>query len=271
MSASLSRIVGRPIEIPGSPEWMTRFTDNTRLAGDYRSGRVLLAGDAAHVHSPFGGQGLNLGLQDAANLGWKLAAAVGGWAPSGLLDTYTAERRPVAARVLHNTRAQVALMNPDPTATPLYELFADLMELEQVNRYLAELLSAVNVRYDLGGSGSFGGDMVGRFVPDLTLATGVRVHDLFATGRTVLLDLADDPAVRKTAADWADRLDLVTARPVGVTAEPLLVRPDGYVAWAGAGHLGDALERWLGPSSKRARTTPVRGHGTLGSEDDRPG
>ncbi|MGI5226508.1 FAD-dependent monooxygenase [Actinoallomurus sp. CA-142502] len=249
MSSCLSRIVGRPITIPGEPGWMTRFTDNTRLADDYRRGRVLLAGDAAHVHSPFGGQGLNLGLQDAANLGWKLAATVCGRAPYGLLDTYAAERRPVAGRVLHNTRAQVRLMNPDPVATPLYELFASLMELEQVNRYLAEMLSAVDVRYDLGGDDG----MAGRFVPDLTLDTGAGVRDLFACGRAVLLDLTDDAAVRRTAAGWADRLDVVTARPEGAVTGPLLVRPDGYVAWAGTGELRHALERWLGDADRLAR------------------
>ncbi|GAA5187358.1 FAD-dependent monooxygenase [Rugosimonospora acidiphila] len=252
LSASLSRIVGRPIEVAAQPRWMTRFTDNTRLADDYRRGRVLLAGDAAHVHSPFGGQGLNLGLQDAVNLGWKLAATVAGWAPEGLLDSYPAERRPVAARVLHNTRAQVALMNPDSRATPLYELFGELMELGDVNRYLAELISAVGVRYDLPGAGH---PLVGRFVPDLTLRPGagaaVRVRELFAAGRPVLLDLADDAQVRETAAGWADRVDVVTARPVEGATEPLLVRPDGYVAWAGVGDLGEALGRWFGRPAHR--------------------
>jgi hypothetical protein len=142
-----------------------------------------------------------------------------------LLDTYAAERRPVAARVLHNTRAQVA----------------ELMELDQVKRYLAEMIAAVDVRYDLPGAGWF--------VPDLTLRTGtggsVRVRDLFGAGRTVLLDLADDPFLRETAAGWAGRLDVVTGQADGV-AEPLLVRPDGYVAWAGAGDLGEALTRNLG-------------------------
>ena len=260
LSASLTRITGRPIEVPAGPGWMTRFTDNTRLADDYRRGRVLLAGDAAHVHSPFGGQGLNLGLQDAANLGWKLAATVAGWAPGGLLDTYAAERRPVAARVLHNTRAQVALMNPGPSATPLYELFAELMELEQVNAYLAQMISAVDVRYDLPG-----GDhpLVGRFVPDLTVRpeTGdaVRVRDLFAAGRPVLLDLTDDASARETADGWAGRVDIVTARPVGAggqaLAGPLLARPDGYIAWAGTEGLHQALETWLGQPCRHGAAT----------------
>ncbi|MDN3356397.1 FAD-dependent monooxygenase [Actinomadura sp. DC4] len=232
--------MGRPIEITGRPAWMTRFTDNTRLAGDYREGRVLLAGDAAHVHSPFGGQGLNLGLQDAANLGWKLAATLAGRAPGGLIDTYAAERRPVAARVLHNTRAQIALMNPVPERTPLYELFAELMDLDQVNRFLAEMISGVGVHYGAGRT------LTGHFVPDLTLEGPGRVRDLFAAGRPVLLDLTDDPAVRKTAAGWAGRLDVVTGSPAG-TPGPLLVRPDGYVAWAGERNLEEALTEWFGP------------------------
>jgi rifampicin monooxygenase len=240
MEASVSRIVGRPVHIPDEPGWKARFTDNTRLASDYRIGRVLLAGDAAHVHSPFGGQGLNLGVQDAANLGWKLAAAVAGWAPDGLLDTYALERRPVAARVLHNTRAQVALMNPDATRTPLYEFFASLMDLDEVNRYLAEMVSGVGVHYDFGAEHP----LVGRFVPDLTLDGGVRVRNLFAAGRPVLLDFAD---LRGEAAGWADRLDVVTGRVAGV-ADSLLVRPDGYVVWAGTSGLREALAASLGRS-----------------------
>jgi 2-polyprenyl-6-methoxyphenol hydroxylase-like FAD-dependent oxidoreductase len=277
MSASISRVTGQPITIPAETGWMTRFTDNTRQADDYRRGRVLLAGDAAHVHSPFGGQGLNLGLQDAANLGWKLGATVAGWAPPGLLDTYNAERHPVAARVLHNTRAQVALMNPSPAATPLYEVFAELMNLEQVNRYLARMISAVDVRYDPPrASGEQAGerdgerdnDLTGAFLPDLTLRREpepglgldsdsdsdsdgtIRARDLFAAGRPVLLDLTDDPAVRKEASGWTGRVDVVTARPVaphdGDFTGPLLVRPDGYIAWSGTAGLREALEDWFG-------------------------
>jgi 2-polyprenyl-6-methoxyphenol hydroxylase-like FAD-dependent oxidoreductase len=251
VAGSLSRIVGRPVSVVGEPGWMARFTDNTRLAADYRAGRVLLAGDAAHVHSPFGGQGLNLGLQDAVNLGWKLAAAVAGRAPDGLLDSYSTERRPVAARVLHNTRAQVALMHPDAARTPLYEFFAQLMDLEQVNRFLADMISAADVRYELPGAAD---PAAGGFVADLALTrpdgrTG-RVRELFAAGRPVLLDLTDDPAVRKAAAGWADRVDVVTARPEPASG-PLLVRPDGYVAWAG-GPVGAAMATWFGPAHRAA-------------------
>jgi rifampicin monooxygenase len=251
MSAAVSRITGRPVTIPAGVGWMTRFTDNTRLASDYRRGRVLLAGDAAHVHSPFGGQGLNLGLQDAANLGWKLAATVAGWAPPHLLGTYTDERRPVAARVLHNTRAQVALMNPSPSVTPLYELFAELMDLEPVNAWLARMLSGVDVHYDLAGPDH---PLAGRFLPDLTLRRPdggtVRARELFAAGHGVLLDLDDDPALRQIARGWAGRVDLVTAAlsaPAGgAPAGPLLARPDGYLAWAGRDGLPEALRTWFG-------------------------
>ena len=200
MLDSIHRVIGRQVEFAAEPTWLTRFTDNTRLAEDYRIGRVLLAGDAAHVHSPFGGQGLNLGLQDAANLGWKLAAEVAGWAPPGLLDSYQLERRPVAARVLHNTRAQVALMNPDPVTTPLREVFAELMELPEANRYLGELLSAVGVRYDLGD----GHPLTGGFLP-----SGLADREpLFQDGCGVLLLLDAEAAgpLAKAASDWTDRV-----------------------------------------------------------------
>ncbi|MCX4746173.1 FAD-dependent monooxygenase [Kitasatospora sp. NBC_01287] len=261
---SLERITGRRIELTAEPTWLSRFTDNTRLAEHYRLGRVLLAGDAAHVHSPFGGQGLNLGLQDAMNLGWKLAAAVAGTAPEGLLDSYQRERRPVAARVLHNTRAQVALMNPDPGVTPLRELFTELMELDEVNLALAELLSAVAVTYHQAHDAH---PLTGAFVPDLALTTADGTAcsplDLLADGRPVLLDLTSDARLHAAARDRADRVRLVkatvkatfkapvkapikapVAAPVRGGGAPagLLIRPDGYLAWAGgaAGAATDA-------------------------------
>ncbi|HEY3685885.1 MAG TPA: FAD-dependent monooxygenase [Streptosporangiaceae bacterium] len=248
LAGSVRRVAGRPVEIPGTPEWMSRFTDVTRMADAYRRGRVLLAGDAAHVHSPSGGQGLSLGLQDAVNLGWKLAAVVRGGAPCELLDTYGAERRPVAARVLHNTRAQTALMNPGPGVTPLRELFAELMEFPDVNRYLAEMITGLDLRYDLGG----GHPLTGGFLPafDITGPDGAApVYGLFRTGRWVLLDLG---AGIGAGPEWPE-VDVVTAPPVPeVAASALLVRPDGYVAWACSpgddpGPVRAVLDRWCAP------------------------
>jgi hypothetical protein len=254
LAASASRVVGRPVTIPGEPGWMSRFTDNTRHATEYRRGRVLLAGDAAHVHAPFGGQGLNLGLQDAVNLGWKLAATVRGWAPDDLLDTYTAERHPVAAEVLANTRAQVALMNPDPRITPLRELFAELMAIEPVNRHLGDLLTALRVRYDLPACGGQQHALLGAFLPPLTLTVAdrtVEARSLLAGGRPVLLDLADSHALREAARGWADRVTLRTATARGLDVPALLVRPDGYVAWVG--DLGSdprpVLKHWFGTAT----------------------
>ncbi|MBO2453255.1 FAD-dependent monooxygenase [Actinomadura barringtoniae] len=237
LAAAFSRVAGRPIEVPGEIAWSTRFTDNTRLADTYRRGRVLLAGDAAHVHSPFGGQGLNLGLQDAVNLGWKLAAAVAGWAPEDLLDSYGRERRPIAARVLHNTRAQVALMNPDPRMDPLYELFGELLDLPEANRHIAGMLSGLEVEYDLDDADP----MVGAFVPDLH-AEGRSVRELCEPGLPVLLDGGSE-TVRSVAAGWLDRVTVVP-----YAGQAVLIRPDGYVAWAGADAdgLADALGRWFG-------------------------
>ncbi len=266
MAESMSRVAGRPVDFTEEPTWLSRFTDNTRLADTYRRGRVLLAGDAAHVHSPFGGQGLNLGLQDAANLGWKLAATVDGWAPDGLLDSYESERRPVAARVLHNTRAQVALMNPDPAVTPLREFFAELMELEPVNRHLGELITALDVAYRTDEQPPAGG-----FLPDLRLRTvsgDVRSGDLFHAGRPVLFDLADDPALRAAARPWTDRIDVLTATAPDDPGHPaLLVRPDGYTAWAGRDPDGlrAALRTWFGaPADDLAPDDGSRSVGTPG-------
>jgi 2-polyprenyl-6-methoxyphenol hydroxylase-like FAD-dependent oxidoreductase len=223
----------------------TRYTDNTRQASSYRAGRVLLAGDAAHVHPPFGGQGLNLGLQDAANLGWKLAAAVHGWAPEGLLDTYTAERHPVAAAVLANTRAQVAIMRRDPQSRAMRDQFAQLLSIPEVTDGLVNLMQGLDIRYDLGPETH---PLVGRHVPDLP-----GLADLLRTPRPVLVDLADSAALRAAVAGWTDRVDVRTlTAPTELTG--LLVRPDGYLAWAAEdGHTDlDALRRtlrhWFGPA-----------------------
>ncbi|ALL77373.1 FAD-dependent oxidoreductase [Pseudonocardia sp. EC080610-09] len=224
-----------------SPRWLSRFGDATRLAERYRSGRVLLAGDAAHVHPPTGGQGLNLGIQDAFNLGWKLAAEVGGRAPDGLLDTYGAERRPVAAAVLDNTRAQIELMSLEPGAQAVRRLLAELVGFEEVNRHLTEKIIAIGIRYDLGG----GHDLVGRRMRDLQLDRG-RLYELMHAGRGLLLDRTGTLSV----AGWADRVDhVVDAGAPGVP--DVLLRPDGHVVWAGEGShaLDAALARWFGPAA----------------------
>ena len=166
-----------------SPRWPSRFGDATRLAERYRTGRVLLAGDAAHIHPPTGGQGLNLGIQDAFNLGWKLAAEVDGWAPEGLLDSYHAERRPVAADVLDNTRAQMELMSTEPGAQAVRRLVSELMDFEEVNRYLIEKITAIGVRYDFGE----GHELLGRRLRDVGLKRG-RLYEPMHGGRGLLLD-----------------------------------------------------------------------------------
>ncbi|WP_219509733.1 FAD-dependent monooxygenase [Nonomuraea ceibae] len=226
-----------------------RFTDHTRQAATYRLGRVLLAGDSAHVHPPFGGQGLNVGLVDAANLGWKLAAQVQGRAPEGLLDSYTAERHPVAARLLDNTRAQTALMRPDPQSRALRELFAGVLGLDVVNRRVYDMVTGLSVRYDLGEEHP----LAGTLLPDLELSTGKRLFDHLGRGRGVLLDQADRAEVRAAAAPWADRVAVVTAGAGLDGIDAALVRPDGCVAWvlpAGDGRpyegLLSALARWFG-------------------------
>ncbi|MEU7791186.1 rifampin monooxygenase [Amycolatopsis sp. NPDC049159] len=222
-----------------SPLWLSRFGDATRLAERYRDGRVFLAGDAAHIHPPLGGQGLNLGLQDAVNLGWKLAAELGGWAPAGLLDTYQAERHPVAADVLDNTRAQGELMRPDAGPQALRRLLAKLMDFEEVNRYLIGRIVGIEIRYDFGDDH----DLVGRRLRDVELKGG-RLYDLMHGGRGVLLDQTG----RLSVAGWADRVDHVVDVSEELDVPAVLVRPDGHVAWAGEdqGQLQDRLARWFG-------------------------
>ncbi|MFD6448300.1 rifampin monooxygenase [Promicromonospora sp. NPDC060204] len=222
-----------------SPRWLSRFGDATRLADRYRAGRVLLAGDAAHVHPPYGGQGLNLGVQDAFNLGWKLAAEVAGQAPDGLLDTYAAERRPVAADVLDNTRAQHVLLSPEPGPQAVRRLLTELMDLEDVRRLLVEKVTATGIRYDLGGEH----DLVGRRLPDVALRQG-RLYELLRTGRGLVLDRTG----RLTVDGWTDRVDHVVDADAALDVPAVLLRPDGHVAWAGADHqdLLDHVRRWFG-------------------------
>jgi 3-(3-hydroxy-phenyl)propionate hydroxylase len=244
-----------------SPSWLSRFTDMTRQAATYRSGRVLLAGDAAHVHSPVGGQGLNMGVQDAVNLGWKLAQVVKRTAPETLLDTYHAERHPVAARVLRNTMAQVALMRVDDRVEALRDTVSELLSMGEPRKRFAAMMSGLDIRYDLGD----GHPLLGRRMPDLDLVTAdgqLRVFSLLHDARPVLLNFGDPGAF--DIAPWADRVRLVDANYAGrwelpvlgpVTApNAVLIRPDGYVAWVGDGTqrgLTDALARWFGQSAAK--------------------
>lgn len=225
-----------------SPRWLSRFGDATRLAERYRSGRVLLAGDAAHIHPPTGGQGLNLGIQDAFNLGWKLAAAVGGWAPEGLLDSYHTERHPVAAAVLDNTRAQMELMSTEPGPRAVRRLLSELMEFDEVNRRLTEKIIAIGVRYDFGE----GHDLLGRRLRDIGLKRG-RLYGLMHGGRGLLLDQTG----RLSVAGWADRVDHVVDVSEELDVPAVLLRPDGHVAWVGEDQqdLIDRLPQWFGPSA----------------------
>lgn len=222
-----------------SPRWTSRFGDATRLAERYRVGRVLLAGDAAHVHPPVGGQGLNLGIQDAFNLGWKLAAEVRGWAPAGLLDTYQTERHPVAAEVLDMTRAQSELLSTESGPQAVRRLLAGLMDFEQVNRYLIEKITAIGIRYDFGD----GHELLGRRLRNIGLKEG-RLYELMHGGRGLLLDQTGLLSV----TGWADRVDHVVDVSEELEVPAVLLRPDGHVVWAGdeQQQLLEQLPRWFG-------------------------
>jgi hypothetical protein len=240
-----------------SPIFVSRFTDTTRQAVAYRDRRILLAGDAAHVHAPDGGQGLNIGVQDAVNLGWKLAQVVKRTSPESLLDTYHAERHPVAYRVLRNTMAAVALRRPDERTKAVREIVADFLNMDAPRKKYAAMLSGLDVHYDLGK----GHPLLGRRMPDLELLTGngpLRVFTLLHKARPVLLNLSEPGAFDLTP--WADRVQSMNAQYAGpwnvpvlgtVTAPTaVLIRPDGYVAWVGASNqlgLADALTTWFGP------------------------
>ena len=240
-----------------SPTWISRFTDMTRQAAAYRDGRVLLAGDAAHVHSPDGGQGLQTGVQDAVNLGWKLAQVVNRTSPESLLDTYHAERHPVAARVLRTTMAHVALRRPDERTEALRDTIAELLRADEPRRRFAAMMSGLDIHYDLGE----GHPLLGRRMPDLDLVTAdgpLRVFTLLHDARPVLLNLGEPGGFDITP--WADRVQLIDAKYVGTWELPalgavtaptaVLIRPDGYVAWVGdltQLGLADALTTWFGP------------------------
>jgi 2-polyprenyl-6-methoxyphenol hydroxylase-like FAD-dependent oxidoreductase len=240
-----------------SPTWISRFTDMTRQAASYRKGRVLLAGDAAHVHSPVGGQGLNIGVQDAVNLGWKLAQVVKRTSRESLLDTYHGERHPVAARVLRDTMAQVALRRPDDRIKAVGDVVSELLSMDEPRRRFAAMMSGLDIHYDLGE----GHPLLGRRMPDLDLVTAdgpVRVFTLLHDARPVLLNIGEPAGF--DIDPWASRVRLIDADYVagwelpvfGAVTAPtaVLIRPDGYVAWVGeqtdAG-LVDALTTWFGP------------------------
>jgi hypothetical protein len=247
-----------------SPTWISRFTDMTRQAAAYRDRRVLLAGDAAHVHPPVGGQGLNIGVQDAVNLGWKLAQVVKRTSPESLLDTYHTERHPVAGRVLRNTMAQVALLRTDDRTNALRDVISELIGMDEPRKRVAAMMSGLDIHYDLGE----GHPLLGRRMPDLDLVTAngpLRVFTLLHHARPVLLNLGEPGGFEITP--WADRVQLIDARYVGTWELPaigavsaptaVLIRPDGYVAWVGdltGPGLADALTTWFGPPASAQRT-----------------
>jgi 2-polyprenyl-6-methoxyphenol hydroxylase-like FAD-dependent oxidoreductase len=242
IDAVLRRISGADVHVTAL-EKASRWTDNTRLADSYRRGRVLLAGDAAHIHTPFGGQGMSLGLVDAANLGWKLAAVVRGDMPDSLLDTYTAERRPVAEAVLANTLAQAAIMRPDPQAGAMRDLVARLLEFDDVNRLIGEMMSGLSTRYDLGSAV----DEVGRLVGDKPLDQG-SLYDLMQDGSGVFLDASGDAEISGFVAVATGKIRCIAID----TGPSMLIRPDGCIAWVGEGGSMDGLEAalrcWFAPA-----------------------
>jgi 2-polyprenyl-6-methoxyphenol hydroxylase-like FAD-dependent oxidoreductase len=258
LSEALIAVYGTDFGIH-SPTWISRFTDAARQAASYRKERVLLAGDAAHVHYPVGGQGLNVGVQDAVNLGWKLARVVKKTSPESLLDTYHAERHPVAARVLRSTMAQVALLRTDDRTDALRDYVSELLSMDEPRRRLAAEMSGLGIHYDLGE----GHPLLGRRMPDLDLVTSngpLRVFTLLHDARPVLLNLGAPGGFDITP--WADRVQLIDAKYVGTWELPalgavtaptaVLIRPDGYVAWVGDRTqlgLADALTTWFGPPS----------------------
>jgi 2-polyprenyl-6-methoxyphenol hydroxylase-like FAD-dependent oxidoreductase len=256
LSEALITVYGTDFGIH-SPTWISRFTDMTRQAAAYRAGRVLLAGDSAHVHYPAGGQGLSLGVQDAVNLGWKLAQVVNGTSPESLLDTYQDERHPVAARALQHTMAQTALQRGDERIKALVDVVSELASMDEPRKRLAGIISGLDIHYDLGE----GHPVLGRRMPDLDLVTAdgpLRVFELLHDARPVLLNLGEPGGFDITP--WADRVQLIEAEHVGLWELPVLgavtaptavvIRPDGYVAWVGdRTQLGlpEALTTWFGP------------------------
>jgi len=229
-----------------SPRWLSRFGDATRLAERYRVGRVVLAGDAAHIHPPVGGQGLNLGIQDAFNLGWKLAAGIQGWALPDLLGSYEAERRPVAADVLDNSRAQMHLLSTEPGPQAVRRLVAELMDFDEVNQHLTEKIIATGIRYDFGE----GHELLGRRSRDIALEHG-RLYALMHRGRGLLLDQTG----RLSVAGWVDRVDHVVDTSGALDVPAVLLRPDGHVAWVGEDQqdLREPMQKWFGAPAEPSR------------------
>jgi 2-polyprenyl-6-methoxyphenol hydroxylase-like FAD-dependent oxidoreductase len=255
LSEALIAVYGTDFGIH-NPTWISRFTDMTRQAAAYRAGRVLLAGDSAHVHYPAGGQGLSLGVQDAVNLGWKLAQVIDGASPESLLDTYNDERHPVAARALQYTMAQTTLQRQDAQMKALVDLVSELASMDEPRKRLAGIVSGLDIHYDLGE----GHPLLGRRMPDLDLVSAdgpLRVFELLHGAKPVLLNLGEPGGFDITS--WAERVQLIDAEYAGewelpvvgaVTAPAaVLIRPDGYVAWVGdRTHLGlpEALTTWFG-------------------------
>jgi hypothetical protein len=255
LSEALITVYGTDFGIH-DPTWISRFTDMTRQAAAYRAGRALLAGDSAHVHYPAGGQGLSLGVQDAVNLGWKLAQVVNGTSPESLLDTYQDERHPVAARALQHTMAQTTLQRRDERMKALVDVVSELATMDEPRKRLAGIISGLDIHYELGE----GHPLLGRRMPDLDLVTAdgpLRVFELLHDARPVLLSLGEPGGFDVTP--WADRVQLIDAEYVGLWELPVLgvvtaptavlIRPDGYVAWVGdRTHLGlpEALTTWFG-------------------------
>jgi 3-(3-hydroxy-phenyl)propionate hydroxylase len=254
-----------------NPTWISRFTDMSRQAAAYRAGRVLLAGDSAHVHYPAGGQGLSLGVQDAVNLGWKLAQVVNGTSPETLLDTYQSERHPVAARAIQHTMAQAALQRRDERMKALVDLVAELARMDEPRKRLAGMISGLDIHYDLGE----GHPLLGRRMPDLDLVTTggpARVFELLHGAKPVMLNLGEPVGFDVTP--WADRVQVIDATYDGAWELPVLgdvtapstvlIRPDGYVAWVGdRTHIGlpEALNTWFGPPAAPGPRERVVGFG----------
>jgi 2-polyprenyl-6-methoxyphenol hydroxylase-like FAD-dependent oxidoreductase len=249
LQGCLRRVSGTDVTV-GEVRIATSYTDNARQATTYRKGRVLLAGDAAHVHSPFGGQGMNLGIGDAMNLGWKLAATVKGWAPQDLLDTYTEERHPIGAWALNWTRAQVSIMRPDPHAQAMQAVVKEIIDTRGGASYFAQKTAGTWLRYPLPGDHP----LIGRSAPDLEFDDGTRLGDMLHEGKGVLLDFAGDDSLGKGSEVWRDRVKHARGPAkdsLGLSA--VLVRPDGFVVWASddaadVEAVRAVMQRWFGRS-----------------------